>query len=238
MARDGALAGPRVYTSGPLMDGDPPIRPGGLVITTPEQAVGAVRAQWAGGFLSIKLYERLLPDVYRAAVSEAKTLEMKGFTHTPARMTVEEVLALKVDTIKHMDGYSAAVVAEGFAPTQRFPWSEEWANGDAAKFAGLVALSKAAGTALVPTIALLDGYEYSTDPDAFFARPEMRYLSQTLRDGWQSSIPDWLSRFHPYLAGERRTKLAPDQGDARWRCAVADRHRSAQPLRDSRLCHP
>ena len=208
-AIDGELMGPRVYTSGPLIDGADPVRASiSVQVENPQQAIGAVRSQAAGYYPAIKLYDRLSPDSYRAAVAEAKAKRMKIFTHTPAAMTVEELLALGVDSIEHLDGYSAALVTDGFEATQRFPWAEEWANADPAKFAALARKTAESGVWSVPTIALIDWQMASRDTEAFLARPEMRYLSSSLKDGWVSSVEDWLARFHPYLDGQKASKLA------------------------------
>lgn len=207
-ARDGSIAGPRVYTSGPLIDGDPPIRSGGLVVTSPEQAIGAVRAQWASGFPAVKLYERLDADSFKAAIDEARRLEMKVFSHTPIALTIDDMLALEIDSIEHLDGYSSALVRDGFTPTQYFPWAEEWANADPAKYADYAERTRDAGVWSVPTFALVYGQRYSAESEAFFVRPEMRFLSEALRDGWRSSIDSWLARFHPFVEAEFAAKIA------------------------------
>lgn len=208
LALSGTIPGPRVYTSGPLIDGDKPIRPRGSVrVSNPDQAIGAVRSQDIAGFPAVKLYERLSAESYRAAVAEAKQAKMKVFTHTPIELTVGDVLDLQVDSLEHLDGYSDALVRDGFEPTQAFPWSEKWANADRAKFAPWAQRTAESGVWSVPTFALRWGMRYSTDPDSFFARPEMRFLSDGLKDGWRSSIDGWLKRFHPYNEAELQAKV-------------------------------
>lgn len=207
-ARDGSLAGPRVYGSGPIIDGDKPIRPDGSVrASNPDQAIGAVRSQHQAGFTAIKLYERLSPAAYRAAVAEAKALEMQVYSHTPIAMTVDDLLDLKIDSLEHLDGYEDVVVAADFvAQSEPFAWAEKWANADRARFAGLARKAAASGVWHVPTLALQCGQRYSASPDAFFARPETAYLAAWVETAWRSSFDSWLKRFAPYNDGQLAAK--------------------------------
>ncbi len=73
----GKRTGPRLFTYGPLLDGDPPIFPAGTGVgvivhpqplRTPEEGVAAVRALIARGVDGLKLYAGLRPDLVAAMI--------------------------------------------------------------------------------------------------------------------------------------------------------------------------
>ncbi|WP_290847179.1 amidohydrolase family protein [Henriciella sp.] len=207
MALTGQVPAPRVYTTGPLIDGAEPVRPDGSVRTeNADQARGVVRSQAASGYPAIKLYSKLSPESFTAAVEEARAAGLKIFCHVPETMTVSEVLALKVDSIEHFDGYAEALVRDGFTTDARYPWAQLWANADPAKFDALAAETAAAGTALVPTFALIYGRFYSADPDEYFARPESAYLP-SWSAWWPRSISYWEEN-RPYFKAQLDAKIA------------------------------
>src|SRR5690606_25840752 len=76
----GALVGPRIFTYGPLLDGDPTIFPGGAgmdsilhtgALKTREEGAAAVRDLIERGVDGIKLYAGLRPDLVRAMIEAA-----------------------------------------------------------------------------------------------------------------------------------------------------------------------
>ena len=78
----GILDGPDIFTTGPLLDGNPGYHP--LVdveITKPEAAAELVRALKKQGVDAIKVYFMLNPEVLRALVAEAKKVGLKSTGH-------------------------------------------------------------------------------------------------------------------------------------------------------------
>ncbi len=206
-ARDGALLAPRVATSGPIIDwGEASPDDFFIRVQSIPEAVGAVRSQGRSGFDAVKLYSGLPADTYRAAAEEARRQGMRIFTHVPDAMSVQEVLALEVDSIEHLDGYARALVRDNFTTDARRPWPMMWANADRDKFAGLVDATLAAGTWNVPTFAITYGRLYSADPDAYFARPEAIYLP-AWADYWAQSAGQYADNI-PYYEAQLREKGA------------------------------
>ncbi|MEO9824273.1 MAG: amidohydrolase family protein [Paracoccaceae bacterium] len=176
-AYDAASIAPRVKTSGPIIDGGDGF-PNDFFIRArnPDQAIGAVRSQSQSGYDAVKLYEHLDAATFRAAAAEARKQGMKIYAHVPASLDIHALLAMKVDSLEHLDGYAEAMAKEGFAPTRKQAWPEQWANVDRAKFAELARATAEAGSWTVPTFAITYGRIASADPDAYFARPEARLL--------------------------------------------------------------
>lgn len=189
----GALVGPRVYTSGPIIDGGEGF-PNDFFVRArnPDQAIGAVRSQAATGFRAVKLYSHLDADSYRAAAKEARAKGLRIYSHVPDAMTVQDLLELKIDSIEHLDGYARALAPAGLNVDRDQPWPEYWARAERAKFPELVRLTVAAGTWTVPTFAITYGQIRSADPDAYFALPEAAYLPL-----WADSWRQGLDRYEP-----------------------------------------
>ncbi|RDC60609.1 Enamidase [Alteripontixanthobacter maritimus] len=206
-ARNGALLAPRVFTSAPIIDwGKPSLRDFFIRVESTDQAVGAVRAQGRAGFDAVKLYEGLPSETFRAAVAEARTQGMRVFSHVPRAMTVQDVLALKVDSIEHLDGYARALLQDGFTTDAERPAPIMWANSDREKFAALIAETVNAGTWNVPTFAITYGRINSADPDAYFARAEAVYLPMWA-DYWANMAASFAGN-QPYYEAQLRKKGA------------------------------
>lgn len=195
-AADGSYVGPQIFTPGPLMDGPEPIwGPTSLVIETAEQAVGAVRTQKAAGFEAIKLYEKLPADAYRAAVAEARRLNMQVYTHTPASLTVEDVVDLRVDSLEHMDGVGPAIVRDGVdLPGDKGPGAyyqnllARWGNADEDKMAALAANFAANDVASSVTLSVtINRLRHMGNPERFWRSDEAAYVPAETRAWWDDS---------------------------------------------------
>lgn len=193
--KSGATAGPHIYTSGPLMDGPEPIwGEGSVKITVPEQVIGAIESQRAVGFKAVKLYEGLTAEIYAAAVAAARDRNMQIWTHTPADMSVDEVINLEVDSIEHFNnvGDFIYIPREDNADVGYF---DRWANADRGRMQELASLSAAKGVWHSPTFAVIaKRYEYGAEPDVFFDLPEAGYVGPFLADWWRDSA----TRMTPY----------------------------------------
>ncbi len=202
-ARRGDLVGPHIYSSGPLMDGPEPIwGEASMKITSPELAVGAVESQRATGWKAVKLYEGLTPEIYRAAVKAAKERDMQVWTHVPIGLDVEDVIDLGVDSIEHFDNVNDSVftVPEDGSREDDGRFFTRWALADPKKMKALARRSAKAGVWHAPTYAVIaKRYEYGAQADAFYARPEMAYVDDSIREWWRGSV----SRMGEYTEDKR-----------------------------------
>ncbi len=87
--KDGSIRGPRVWASANIIDGPPPQGTGTLrrqrtsiIVDTEDEARKAVRDLVAQGADGIKLFERLKPNVAKAAADEAHRLGRPVFGHS------------------------------------------------------------------------------------------------------------------------------------------------------------
>ena len=190
-ALDGEVIAPRVKTSGPIIDSGQGFPNDFFIrVYNSDQAIGAVRSQARSGYDAVKLYESLDAETFRAAVGEARANRMKVYAHVPGNLTVQDLLALRVDSLEHLDGYAEAMARAGFHTERQYAWAERWANVDRANFDELVRATVEAGTWTVPTFAITYGRIASADPDAYFARPEARILP-VWADTWRANVASY-----------------------------------------------
>jgi imidazolonepropionase-like amidohydrolase len=115
----GIIAGPDIYTCGPLIDG-----PGGyhpyvdVELSKPEAAKGLVRALKAQGVDALKVYFQLAPDVLRAVVEEAHAQGLKVTGHIGVRTGWREAMQSGIDGFNHIR------VWKDFLPAEKQPQGE------------------------------------------------------------------------------------------------------------------
>ena len=199
-AKGGDMVGPHVYTTGPLIDGPNPVWGDfSVLVESPEAAEAVVDAQFATGYAGIKLYEMLSEESYRAAVLAAKARGMKVSSHTPGSMTVEDLLALEIDSIEHLDGYAEALSGGRFdrgSMTPRTARLELWNHADEA---AMEPLARRTAEAKVWNVVTLNVYtqlhQYAAEAEDFLARNEIRYVPpetmQFWRNAQESAGPAW-----------------------------------------------
>lgn len=201
----GEMAGPRVYPSGQLIDGPTSFWGEAVTTDTPEQVRQRVRADAEAGLRAIKLYAELSPEQFAAGVEEARRLGLRIYAHVPRAMSLEQVLAYRVDSIEHLDGFDRALGAEGEYSSVR------WAAVERSPMPELANEVTASGVWNTPTlIVLLASSRAFADIDAADAAPEMRYADAGLRAFWRSyydRIPegtDLEARYRVVLAGHQQ----------------------------------
>src|SRR5262249_57219078 len=69
---EGRILGPHIYTTGPLTDGNPPMRPLSRIVETAKQAEDAVIGDKETGYDAVKVYNRLSPEAYDAIIANAR----------------------------------------------------------------------------------------------------------------------------------------------------------------------
>ena len=105
--REPGVFSPRVYFSGPLLDGEHVVYDGvsrpliGTRNSDEEQARENVRILKASGADFIKIYEMVTPEVFKAIVNEAVKLSMPIASHVPLNMLASKV-GDQVGTMEHL----------------------------------------------------------------------------------------------------------------------------------------
>ena len=80
----GALLGPTLLTTGPILNSPGPnAQQNHVLVMTQDEARAAVRRQHEQGFEHLKVYSNLTEDAYRGVLEEARALGMTVSGHTP-----------------------------------------------------------------------------------------------------------------------------------------------------------
>ncbi|HXI02151.1 MAG TPA: amidohydrolase family protein [Candidatus Saccharimonadales bacterium] len=108
----GELLGPRFLANGPVVDGDPPVWPGSVVVRNADEARAAVDRLVDGGADFIKVYDRLTPESYFAIMERAKERGIPVDGHLPFLIKAEEAAAAGQRTIEHTSGITSGCSAK------------------------------------------------------------------------------------------------------------------------------
>ena len=101
---EGRLLGPRIFTSGPKLEGYKPIWKGTLEVGTPAEVNAALDRLQAMRVDFVKITDNTLkPDIFLYAVREAKRRGMKTSAHTPYALTIVQAADAGLSSIEHVD---------------------------------------------------------------------------------------------------------------------------------------
>lgn len=100
----GELLGPRIFTSGPKLEGYKPIWKGTLEVGTPAEVDAALDKLQAMKVDFVKITDNTLkPDIFLYAVKEAKRRGLRTSAHTPYALTIEQAVDAGLNSIEHID---------------------------------------------------------------------------------------------------------------------------------------
>jgi len=115
----GASPAPRLFLSGPLLDGRHVVYDGataaqpklGTRVASPEQARARVRWLRSRGADFIKIYELVDPEVFDALVDEARRQGLPIASHVPLSLTAD-VAGPRVDSMEHLRNIELACASD------------------------------------------------------------------------------------------------------------------------------
>jgi imidazolonepropionase-like amidohydrolase len=163
--RAGAIFGPEIVASGPMVDNAPPDFPYRLHVTNAEEARLAVRELKRLGVDFIKVHDHTPRDVFFAAVAEASQVGLTVSGHVPVAVKVEEAADAGIRSIEHLANYEVlgeCSSGETYTLSSCLPLFDKLA---------------AKGVWQTPTLAF-----FQTLPDVFEGRPlpHAEYASDSL----------------------------------------------------------
>ncbi|GJM28317.1 MAG: amidohydrolase [Cyclobacteriaceae bacterium] len=185
---DGTVLGPRIYTSGPSLNGN--------TVPDIETATKMVREQKAAGYDFLKLHPGIKLEVFDAMVRTAKEVGMPYAGHVSREVGVRHAINSDYASIDHIDGY-----VEGLVPTEKAVDPQE--NGffginftdlvDESLLPELINSSVDHGVWIVPTQCLAERWAGPVPTEELMADPEMSYMSQSTLDNWSQSKTNMMS---------------------------------------------
>jgi hypothetical protein len=106
---DGAVLGPDIHTTGPIIEGRSVRNRWTVSAPTPTAGMQAVHDTKAAGYAAVKVYDELAPEVYRAVVDAAADQQLPVVGHVPFMVGLKGVLEAGQRSIEHLYGYLDAM---------------------------------------------------------------------------------------------------------------------------------
>jgi imidazolonepropionase-like amidohydrolase len=173
------IVAPRIYTSGPSLNGNS--------APTPDVAARMVIEQAAAGYDLLKLHPGLSREVYDAIVATADRVDLPFAGHVSAAVGLDRTLQARQASIDHLDAYVEALAGHGagFDPQQAGFFGFGLIDQvDESRIPQLVAATRQAGVWNAPTQTLIEHLFNSVDPEEMARWPEMRYVPAATVANW------------------------------------------------------
>ena len=139
----GRLVGPRIFTSGPMLDGPKPRFPSSIAIATPADARRAVADLKRSGADFIKLQSLIPREVVFAIAKEAKKQNLPFEGHVPDSVRASEMSAAGMKSFEHLIG-----IFEGSSPAE-----DDFLKGNKTESRFLAAFDSARAASLAVLLA-------------------------------------------------------------------------------------
>ena len=181
---------PRVYMSGPLIDGPPGIWPGSTLVVNADDARRVVTEQAAAGVDFLKVYQLLSRDAYYAIIDEASKRGLPVVGHVPSSVSAWEAANAGQLSIEHLIDIAVSCSADEDTIRQRPPESymdsrKEDAGAvssfDSTKCGRLAQVFLRNGTWMVPTLIAFHA-ESHVDQDKGLENERLQYFNAEVRN--------------------------------------------------------
>ena len=178
---EGKVAGPRVYTSGQILDGDPPVWPFSIIVHNAAEAARAVDQVADEGADFVKVYERLTPDALREIEAEARRRNLPIVGHVPELVRFEDA---HIDDVQHLTGTvdrpQRIYTLHELVMTER----KAWHDLDDARIAFVIKTSLDQHITHTPTLTVLDRSSRGDDYEAQFDEPSAKLMPRWYLEFW------------------------------------------------------
>jgi imidazolonepropionase-like amidohydrolase len=188
----GDILGPTIYTSGRIIDGDPPVYPGvSTVARTPDEARRTVEGQLAAGADLIKVYNNLRNEQLQSVTRAAHEHDVSVWGHIPridGRATaLQRALAAGLDVIAHGEEVFFTILYRdveaqldrGIVPTV-----------DEGLVSKAVRLIQEHGVTVIPNLSFVTMTRTQLDDlERVWTDPEAQFLHPTVLNTWRQQNP-------------------------------------------------
>lgn len=184
-AERGEIVSPRIYTSGPSLNGNS--------VSSPAVGRQMVEQAKAAGYDTLKIHPGIDRASYDAIAAAAKAQGITFGGHVPEAVGLERALEVGQATVDHLDGYLPLFLRDGTdLPEQQGFFGYDLVDLlDEAKIPAAARRTREAGVWNVPTDALIH-HLLLPEPSAaeMEARPELRYVPRPMLAQWVEARKD------------------------------------------------
>jgi imidazolonepropionase-like amidohydrolase len=167
----GDISGPRMFISGPSLNGNS--------VESPQMGAQMVSSQKAAGYDHLKLHPGLDVPKFMSIAETAKAVGIPYGGHISLEVGLETCLQNGYKSVEHMDGYLEAMIADKsrLDPTVAGPFNMlVVGEADQNRLPDLIKTTLKNKTWIAPTLTLFDRYFGYVPADSFRLAPEMKYL--------------------------------------------------------------
>lgn len=194
----GNLIGPRVFISGPTIDGRPATRPGATAVGSPEDARRAVDDRVLLGASAVKVYTKIDRRLLGPLVDEANALNTPVAAHL-GKVDAVTAATMGVHSIEHLSGVVEAALAD---PSRLYRahndfftgwrlFERTWVSVSTASMDRTARALAATDVVLVPTLVLHEAYGHLADAQ-YISQLDLSGVPQSVRGAWD--VPDLIRR--------------------------------------------
>lgn len=185
---EGRILGPRIYTSGPSLNGNS--------VKTVEAARTMVTGQQKAGYDFLKLHPGLQLEVFDEIVKTAKEVGIQYSGHVSIDVGVRHAIESEYASIDHVDGYVEGLVSRdsGVEPNQNGFFGINFTDiADRSFIPELSELTKARNVWVVPTQSLMERWVGPSDAETLAMDDEMKYMSSETVNRWVTTKKSYTS---------------------------------------------
>jgi imidazolonepropionase-like amidohydrolase len=181
-AERGEIVSPRIYTSGPSLNGNS--------VASPEAGRRMVAEQKAAGYDTLKIHPGLDRARYDAIAEAARAHKISFGGHVPEAVGLARALEVGQATVDHLDGYMPMLARDGAKVGGDTGFFGYLLAGqvDEKKIAEVARRTREAGVWNVPTESLMD-HALLPEPTAaeLEGREELRYVPRAMLSQWKNA---------------------------------------------------
>jgi len=215
-----APVSPEVIVGSAIVDGDPPVWPGSILVHKPDEARRIVDEIKASGADFVKIYNGIPRDAYFALADEARKQNIPFVGHLPYGVRASEASDAGQRSIEHLDGIAIACskkeqrLIKELQPGHYFEkmnlYVEALHSFDGAQCQALFAQFRKNNTWQVPTLTVHRGMAWMNDSH-FTSDPRLAYMSGDVRYRWQPENDFRFRRWPPAEFELHRGLFAADK---------------------------
>jgi len=173
---NGEVMGPRIYTSGPSINGNS--------VRSIAEAESRVKAQKEAGYDFLKMHPGLTLENFNAVVKTADEVGIPFAGHVSIDVGIRRAIEAKYASIDHVDGYLEGLVS-GKDPNSNGFFGLEFTDfADEKQISGLVQATKENNIWIVPTQVLMEQWVGPKPAEELSILPEMKYMNKRTVAAW------------------------------------------------------